>query len=212
VEGKAALRAQMRAVCAEIPAEEAARQAEAVAGRVRAWTIYRDARTVMLYIALPDELDTAALLDAVLADGKRLLLPRCGPGGALEAVEVSGATAVPSADCLNSGGALEAVDAPAWRRLAPGAFGIPEPAAGRPAVAAAEIDLLLMPGRAFDLRGRRLGRGKGFFDRYLAGVGGVTAGLAFTEQILPEVPVEAHDAAVDYWITERGVTRALGGE
>jgi 5-formyltetrahydrofolate cyclo-ligase len=59
----------------------------------------------------------------------------------------------------------------------------------------------LVPGVAFDLHGRRLGRGKGFYDRLLADVRGKTCGVAFDEQIVREVPVEPHDSDVNCILT-----------
>jgi len=61
---------------------------------------------------------------------------------------------------------------------------------------------LLIPGVGFDLEGRRLGRGKGFYDRYLEGKRVLKIGLAWSEQIKDKVPVEGHDCHMDYIITE----------
>ncbi len=186
---KRALREQMRAICAAIAPEAAAEQARAVTERVVGWPVYRRARSVMLYAALPGELNTAALMAHVLASGKRLLLPRCAAGRRLEAV--------PVADL---------------RALSPGTFGVPE-AAGVQAADPAGIELVLVPGRAFDARGHRLGYGAGYYDGFLPGLTAVTAGLAFVEQMVPTVPAEAHDVALSYLITARGIlpARCEGG-
>jgi len=61
--------------------------------------------------------------------------------------------------------------------------------------------LIVAPGIAFDLRGRRLGRGKGFYDRLLANAAGVKCGICFDEQLLAEIPVEPHDVALDFIAT-----------
>ncbi len=179
---KRELRTRMREVCAAIPEQEAARQAEMVAAHVAEWPGYHRARTVLLYAALQGELETAALLDRVLADGKRLALPRCGADGGMQAVLVKD-----------------------WRALQWGRFGVREPALTSPALEAREIDMALIPGLAFDGAGHRLGRGKGYFDRFLAQTEAVAAGLAYEEQVLPRVPTEAHDCGVQYVITARGV-------
>ncbi|MEY2466031.1 MAG: 5-formyltetrahydrofolate cyclo-ligase, partial [Verrucomicrobiota bacterium] len=63
------------------------------------------------------------------------------------------------------------------------------------------LDLILVPGVAFELHGRRLGRGKGFYDRLLADMRGTTCGVAFDEQIVAEIPVEPHDVHLDYLLT-----------
>ncbi len=93
--------------------------------------------------------------------------------------------------------------------LSAGSFGIPEPRpewrtqpdrCGNPA----EIDLAILPGLAFDEQGRRLGQGRGYFDRLLKEMKPqvIRAGLAFEVQICREVPVEEHDLSVDLVITE----------
>ncbi len=89
-----------------------------------------------------------------------------------------------------------------------GRFGIREPVAppGRKGIRGG-LDLVVVPGLAFDAAGRRLGQGHGYYDRFLLGLGGkgVTVGLAFSWQMVPEVPVEAWDVPVDVVITEDGV-------
>jgi 5-formyltetrahydrofolate cyclo-ligase len=71
------------------------------------------------------------------------------------------------------------------------------------------FDLVVVPGMAFDTMGRRLGKGYGYYDRFLNGLAGtaVTVGLAFSRQLLPEVPVEDWDVPVDAVVTEDGVIR-----
>ncbi|MCL2544779.1 MAG: 5-formyltetrahydrofolate cyclo-ligase [Clostridia bacterium] len=188
---KADLRRKMRAVIAAIPAQEAERQAEMAAERLAEWPVYRRAGCVLLYASLPGELDTAPMLDRALADGKRLLLPRCGADGEMRAVRVED-----------------------LRGLCPGRFGIREPSAALPAEDPQAIDLVLAPGLAFDGRGTRLGRGKGFFDRFLLRTRAVAAGVAYLEQILPDFPAQArepHDVWMDFLVTARGVLPARRG-
>jgi 5-formyltetrahydrofolate cyclo-ligase len=82
-----------------------------------------------------------------------------------------------------------------------GSFGVLEPIAGCPVVPLNQLDFILVPGVAFDLVGRRLGRGKGFYDRLLAEVRGHKCGVAFDAQIVAEVPEEPHDIRVDSILT-----------
>ncbi|HTG44362.1 MAG TPA: 5-formyltetrahydrofolate cyclo-ligase, partial [Verrucomicrobiae bacterium] len=63
------------------------------------------------------------------------------------------------------------------------------------------LDFVLVPGVAFDSTGRRLGRGRGFYDQLLAGVTGIKCGVALDEQIVEKLPTEAHDIAMDYILT-----------
>ncbi|MDA8122527.1 MAG: 5-formyltetrahydrofolate cyclo-ligase [Deltaproteobacteria bacterium] len=71
------------------------------------------------------------------------------------------------------------------------------------------FDLVVVPGMAFDAEGRRLGKGYGYYDRFLSGLAGtaVTVGLAFSRQVVPEVPVDSRDVPVDAVVTEEGVIR-----
>lgn len=85
----------------------------------------------------------------------------------------------------------------------PGAYGIPEPAADTTMVPAEEIDLILVPGLAFDRKGRRMGRGKGYYDRFLVNFTGKTIGIC--SLLLPEIPTEPHDRRMDAVATDHGI-------
>ena len=141
---------------------------------------FRQAKTVMAYAAIPPEVKLAPVLEAILAAGKTLILPRCEADGIMTARRI---------DDL--------------RQLISGAYGIPEPKPDAPVVSAAEIDLVLVPGLAFDRTGRRLGRGKGYYDRFLADFRGKTMGIC--GQLMPEIPVEQHDITMDAVATEHGI-------
>lgn len=93
---------------------------------------------------------------------------------------------------------FHAVQDPA-RDLAHGAFGIREPLPSMPEVPVAQIDAFLCPGLAFDSRGGRLGRGRGFYDRMLAQArpDALKFGLCFHRQIVPDTFCEAHDIRMD---------------
>jgi 5-formyltetrahydrofolate cyclo-ligase len=155
-----------------------------VAERVLGLDRYREARSVLVYADFGSEVATGALVRAVRADGKRLVMPRVGEGGlALHAV------ADPGAD------------------LAAGVWGIAEPRAGLPAVAPGDVDLFLLPGLAFDPEGGRLGYGRGYFDRALAGVSGAKVALAFDGQVVEAVPKGPRDVPVDVLVTPTRVVR-----
>lgn len=68
-------------------------------------------------------------------------------------------------------------------------------------------DLLIIPGLAFDENGGRLGRGKGFYDRFLSHFKGIKVGICFEEQLIDTVPREDHDVIVDFVVSERGIFR-----
>lgn len=66
-----------------------------------------------------------------------------------------------------------------------------------------EPEWMLVPGLGFDMHGSRLGRGKGFYDRYLENKDVLKIGLAWSEQVIKKIPMEAHDARMDFIITEK---------
>ena len=125
------------------------------------------------------------MIRRALAFGKRVVLPKV-VGTGLELFEISDLD----------------------RDVSPGAWGIPEPHEPRP-VRLGEIDLIVVPGAAFDKHGNRLGYGAGFYDKLLAGFPGATVALAFEAQIVPLVPADLHDIAVGKIVTERRVIEAM---
>ncbi len=161
--------------------------------RLAALEEYAVAGGVLLYASMPDEIDTSWLIDAALAAGKRVFLPLCdGSRDEMSAVRI---------------GDRES-------DLRPGRFGILEPRGGLPACAPGEIDFVLVPGRAFDAECRRLGRGRGFYDRFLseaASGGACSAAAALDLQVFPEVPAGDHDLPVDIVVTESREFRAGRG-
>lgn len=142
------------------------------------WTTEAD--TLLLFYGAGAEPDTGHLLLELWRQRKRVLLPKCLPGRAMEARLVRGE------DDL-------------W----PGTFGIPEPLDACPTVDKGEIDLILVPALCYDLSCRRLGQGGGYYDRYLADYGGRTVGLCRERLLQKELPVEEHDRAVDLVLTEK---------
>lgn len=142
------------------------------------WTA--EAETLLLFYGVGTEPDTGHLLPELRRLGKRVLLPKCLLGRAMEA------------RLVRSGGDLR-----------PGVFGIPEPLDTCPAVDKGDIDLILVPALCYDLSCYRLGQGGGYYDRYLAGYGGRTVGLCRECLLQKELPTEEHDRAVDLVLTEK---------
>jgi 5-formyltetrahydrofolate cyclo-ligase len=70
-----------------------------------------------------------------------------------------------------------------------------------------ELDLIIVPGVAFDLAGRRIGRGGGFYDRLLPQYRAVRAGICFDFQCLETIPAEEHDIQMDLLVTERQILK-----
>ena len=137
------------------------------------------AETLALYSPINNEVATEQIFAAARELNKRICYPRVA-GDELEFIEVC-----------------------AVNELVPGAFGVAEPVAGKK-FSIAELDLIVVPGVAFDLRGHRLGYGRGFYDRQLAGKSAATVaiGLCFEMQLCDLLPTEAHDQVLDYIATE----------
>lgn len=144
-------------------------------------TVYHRARTVFAFVGRGDEIDTLPLLRRVLADGKRLCVPLCTAPGIMECREITDLSV-----------------------LRPGAYRILEPPPEAPLVAPADIDLAVVPCAGASPDGRRLGRGGGYYDRFLAGYAGETLLLCRQALLRPDIPWEAHDVLIPAVITEQG--------
>jgi len=175
---KKALRETMRALRKGFSAGEQRLASEAVCRRILSFDSYREANCVMAYIACRGELDLAPAIENILASGKTLALPRCEEGGRLTARRITSLS-----------------------QLAPGTYGIPEPDAQSDIVPPHQIDLILVPGTAFDRAFYRLGQGGGYYDRFFKETNAVRAGVCHEAALLERVPQEAHDMQMDAIIT-----------
>ena len=179
-DAKRELRRQIRARLQHLtPGERAAASAQA-RSLLERQTVWQQAQSILFFAPLPEELDIWPLVQAALAAEKTAALPRF-------TVEANGYAA----------GEIKYLAGD----LRPGRFGIREPGEHCRAIPPKRLDFVLAPGVAFDLRGRRLGRGKGFYDRLLALVRGTICGVAFDEQIVGEIPVAPHDVGVNCILT-----------
>jgi 5-formyltetrahydrofolate cyclo-ligase len=177
---KAALRQQVLERLKGMSAAQraaASAQAHALLASQAAW---KGARSVLLFAPLPGELDLWPLLPEALAAGKRVALPRFDPSSKTYSAHF--------------------VEHPETE-VRVGYFGIREPGAQCPRLSSDGVELILVPGLAFDLHGGRLGRGKGYYDQLLAATKGKRCGVGFDEQIASEIPVEPHDARMDCLLT-----------
>lgn len=182
---KTELRSQIRARLEKI--SPAVRAVESIGLCERLEAQLRSARTILFFAPLPDELDVWPLLEKFLSAGKICALP------AFDA-----ATQAYAAHRVNN---LET-------DIATGKFGVREPASGCAEIPLAKLDLILVPGLAFDVSGNRLGRGQGFYDRLLKNASGIKCGVCHDFQLLEKIPAEPHDAKVDFIFTpSRGVRR-----
>jgi 5-formyltetrahydrofolate cyclo-ligase len=165
-------------------AAQRASLSEKITARVIALPSYRTARCVMAYMSIASEFETTAFVSDLRAQGKTFVLPRVPRGSrALE---------------------LYTVRDPE-RDLAAGVWGIrePRPDICRP-VSLEEIDFALVPGVAFTARCERLGYGGGFYDQLISGFSRRPSlvAAAFSQQMVPELPVSPTDQCVDLVVTE----------
>ncbi len=179
-DAKALLREQIRAQVRSISPTARNSGSLELCARLRTQRVWQASKAVLLFAPLPDEPDVWPLLNEALAANKIVALPSF----------VSTTNAYIARRVTN----------PA-RDLIVGQFGIREVAALSPEMALNQLDLVLVPGLAFDPHGRRLGRGKGFYDRLLAGVRGTKCGVAFDEQLVDAVPVGPFDIPLNCILT-----------
>ena len=179
---KQALRKDMACLMKSYTKTQLQDWSEQIRSRLEELPLFQAARCIALYHALPGEVQTAPWLERWRAMGKRLALPL-----------------VAGDDLL-----LLPYDRPA--SLVPGAFGIMEPAlvAGARSVED-EVDLVIVPGVAFDRQLNRLGRGRGFYDRLLATLRVPKIGICFHIQLFDEIPAEIFDRRMDVIVSEREI-------
>lgn len=148
---------------------------EQILARLEKLDLFNQAQRILFYHALPDEVQTAGFLDK-WRERKTILLP------------------------VVCGNELQVVPFDP-NRMKPGCFGILEPTG--PAVDnRREIDLILVPGVAFDRNKNRLGRGRGYYDRLFERWRAPRIGICFGFQLLDQVPVEPHDVQMNGILTE----------
>jgi 5-formyltetrahydrofolate cyclo-ligase len=177
---KAALRRETMARVRSLTAAQKEACSAALRERLRVQRVWTEGRRALFFAPLPIEPDVWPLLVEWLAAGKEAALPRFNrESGRYEICAIR---------------SLEA-------EVAAGYYGIREPVPGCSLAGWKQLDLILVPGVAFDLLGRRLGRGKGYYDQLLQTVEGMACGVAFDEQIVASVPVTRHDRSMNCILT-----------
>ena len=177
---KAGLREQIRAWLKNLPATARGAASATLRARLREQPVWSEARSILFFAPLPGEPDLWPLLNEAIVAGKTVALPAFVPG-----------TTTYSARQIIT----------PMRDLTCGKFGIREPLPSCRVVPLNRLDLMLVPGVAFDARGGRLGRGQGFYDRLLTGGRGTKCGVAFDEQIVDAVPVGPQDIPLNCILT-----------
>jgi len=176
---KADLRAEMASV--RLRPDERALDSAAICAHVKQLPEWANSQVVLLFAALPDEPDVVGLWD----ESKQICLPRFRADRSYEAAHVGNL-----ADLVS------------------GQFGILEPPGSAVCAGPSEVDLVVAPGMAFDAAGFRLGRGRGFYDRWLEGLTAFRCGIGFDHQLVSDVPHELHDARMGVVVTPSGAFRS----
>mgnify|MGYP002780429171 CR=1 FL=1 len=180
---KESLRQSMRRVRRALPQQARQLRSERVTASIRSLPDYRDARMLLLYWPMPDEVDLRPLAELAVAEGKSLALPRMRT----DEVGLDLYAYAPG----------DALEAHPW--------GLSQPQAQSPRVESRDIDLVLVPALAVDEYGTRLGYGKGFYDRLLPTLdGAVTCAAIFHFQLVAELPREDFDWPVQWVASDEG--------
>ena len=177
---KEELRQQMRQIKRQFTPQQLEELSLPIVARLRERLIGHGVGDVIVaYYPLPDEVDIRLLLDELVAAGKTVLLPKVIDDETMELRRYDG-----------------------WQNLKEGVLYLLEPD-GEPFTDYSQIDMMLVPGLAFDAAGHRLGRGRGYYDRFLSSLityhsSLITSiGVCFDFQKVPEVPTDEYDVPVD---------------
>ena len=181
---KRVLRRQLLTRRAALPPGTRSRMSTAIATWVCSLPAFISSHTIMVYMALPDEVQTAAIIAVALQQGKRVAVPVV-TGDNLVVVEYPHTH-------------------PHFRR---GPLGIPEPSPPTARIAHEQLDCVLVPGVGFDCCGRRLGFGGGYYDRFLRRLPPSVSygGLVFHSNIVAYIPHMPHDVPMLFVVSEQGI-------
>ena len=183
-EEKALLRSRTRQLAQGLSLREKAESDRAIVQRLLALDEYQNASSVFCFVGTPAEINTLPVIMDALQQGKTVAVPLCLAPGVMEARVLS-----------------------APEELVTGAFGIPEPRANAPLLPKESIGFAVVPCLTCDRQGGRLGKGGGYYDRYLAGRGFAAAALCREALLCEEAPMEPQDVPVDLVVTDRAVYR-----
>lgn len=177
---KQSLRKQIRAQMQLMPDDYFHQAGQEICRRVAESEAYRQAKVIFCFVSHGKEPNTYPLLEQALADGKTLCVPLCKAEGEMDAKMIHS---------LNE--------------LQPGTYGIPEPGENAETLLPSQIDLAIIPCLAATKSGKRLGKGGGYYDRFLANFTGKALLLCPKKLIQCDIPTEAHDIPLPWVITEK---------
>lgn len=205
---KSEIRSFVKGLVRGISVEERARFSEALKEEVVGLECWRRAKEVMLFFSLPDEVDMLPLIRVALAEQKRIYLPRViatQVSRGADVCEVAEGNTLPKESTLQVGNTVSCeemileVRELAPGQLAPGRWGIWEPTDEALLLSDySRLDLVVVPGVAFSSDGKRLGRGKSFYDRFLPLVPRAAfVGVCYPCQVVEQIPADPWDIGMD---------------
>jgi 5-formyltetrahydrofolate cyclo-ligase len=177
---KKELRHRIRNLRRSLPTQEYQQLSKAIVENIRGLEPFKSARIILAFCPFDGEPDISPLLEEILKEGKDLLIPK---------VEQN---------------SMKLCKIRSFDGLALGSFCLLEPTQCEE-VGPELVDFALVPGVAFDLKGCRLGMGKGFYDRILGRIRGFKVGVAFSFQVFEEIPCDPWDQRVDAIATEETI-------
>ncbi|MBE6781168.1 MAG: 5-formyltetrahydrofolate cyclo-ligase [Ruminococcaceae bacterium] len=180
---KQELRLKCRERRTKMIAEEKAKLDKSIAENVRRLKEYRPAQTILIYMSTPIEVDTKEIIKNAWDDGKKVAIPRCTPGSRDMEFHY-----IDSFDCVS-----------------PGTFSVLEPDPALPVVTDFSGCLMIVPGMQFDMRGFRIGYGKGYYDRYMVRFKGISAGICYSDELKPFMYHGRYDRQVDIVVTDKRI-------
>ncbi|MFY9217874.1 MAG: 5-formyltetrahydrofolate cyclo-ligase [Tepidanaerobacteraceae bacterium] len=180
---KSKLRKEILEQRLRLPLHDVEQKSEIIMSILFSTDAYKQAKVVMFYVDMRNEVMTKKAIMDTVAQGKRLVVPRVKKGYGLLAIEI------------------KSLD-----ELEPGTFGVLEPPE-REEIPLDEIDLVVVPGVVFDKNGYRIGYGGGFYDNFLPKLktDAKKIAVAFEMQMIEQIPYEGHDVRMDKIITEKGM-------
>jgi len=181
-EQKSNLRKDCRQIRQALDSVFRAQAGQAICEQIAGWTVFQKAQVVLSYMPVKSEVDLRPLFE--LHPEKRWVLPRILPDHGLR---------------------FHPYDP---QRLVFHSFGMAEPDPELPIVSTQEIELVLVPGLAYDRQGWRLGYGGGYFDRFLKEFHGTSLGVVYEALLLEELPRDEHDMPMQWLVTEKKISPA----
>lgn len=176
---KSYLRSEIKPILSSMSSEMISRKSKKIMKNLEALDEFRNANSLMIYMPIAYEVDTSYILEKY-SMSKTIFIPRVCTRAIIEITQYQDG-----------------------RRLQKNAWGILEDTKSPAFTALENIDLIIVPGLAFDCDGNRLGRGMGCYDRFLRHADSACkVGLAFTAQIIKSVPTEDHDVRMDKIVSE----------